>query len=195
VSGPATECAKPRVSAARRDPASCIAARSELIAIAYPDEATAREVRDTLLERQRGHSIYLEDVVVVTRDGDSKFRLHQPTSRPRPGRPVARCGGTLIGMLFSAPLLGTVIGAASGAAAGALSDIGIQNDFLRERREKVAPGKAATIVLVRKVTPDKVVPEIAKYGGEVLRTSLNEEGERRLQEALCSGAGLAGDGT
>jgi uncharacterized membrane protein len=87
-----------------------------------------------------------------------------------------------------------VIDAASGAAGGAWSDIGIQDDFLRELGAKLTPGKAATIVLVRKVTPDKVLPEIAAYGGEVLQTSLNDEGERRLQDALSSGAGPAAEG-
>ena len=40
---------------------------------------------------------------------------------------------------------------------------------------------------VQKVTPDKVLPEISDYGGHVLQTSLSEEGERHLQEALDSG--------
>lgn len=87
---------------------------------------------------------------------------------------------------------GTVIGAASGAAGGALSDIGIEDDFLRELGQQLSPGKAATIVLVRKVTPDKVLPEISGYGGEVLQTSLTDEGEKRLQGALSSGASSAG---
>jgi uncharacterized membrane protein len=39
-------------------------------------------------------------------------------------------------------------------------------------------------VLVRQVTPDKVIPRISQYGGKVLQTSLSNESEQRLQEAL-----------
>jgi uncharacterized membrane protein len=160
---------------------------SDLIAVAYPDESTAREVRDTLVELQRSHSIELEDVVVVTRDGDGKVKLQQATNLTGAGAAGGALWGTLIGMLFLAPLLGAIVGGATGAAAGALSDIGVQDDFLRELGRELEPGAAAVIVLVRKVTPDKVLPEISRYGGHVLQTSLNDEGERRLQEALEGG--------
>jgi hypothetical protein len=37
---------------------------------------------------------------------------------------------------------------------------------------------------VRHATPDKVVAEIAKYGGTVLQSSLSHEDEAKLQAAL-----------
>ena len=161
---------------------------SDLIAVAYPDEATAREVRDKLIELQRGHTIELEDIVVVTRDDQGRVKLHQAASLPAAGALGGALWGSLIGLLFLAPLLGAVVGGASGAAAGALTDIGVNDDFLRELGQKLPNGGAAVIVLVRKVTPDKVLPEISPYRGHVLQTSLNEEGERRLEEALSAGA-------
>ena len=45
-------------------------------------------------------------------------------------------------------------------------------------------GRAALLVLVRHSTPDKVLPEIQQYGGEVLQTSLSNEAEERLRDAL-----------
>jgi len=39
-------------------------------------------------------------------------------------------------------------------------------------------------VVVRKVTPDKVIEALKPYGGTVLKTSLTHEDETRLQEAL-----------
>lgn len=52
---------------------------SDLIAIAYPDESTAR---DTLVELRRVHAIELEEVVVVTCDGDGQVNLPPALSRP-----------------------------------------------------------------------------------------------------------------
>jgi uncharacterized membrane protein len=39
-------------------------------------------------------------------------------------------------------------------------------------------------VLVRKVTPDKVLPQVSEYGGEVIQTSLDDAAEERLREVL-----------
>jgi uncharacterized membrane protein len=55
---------------------------------------------------------------------------------------------------------------------------------MAELGQKLTPGGPALIVLVRKVTPDKVLPEIASYGGDVIQTSLDNESEERLREAL-----------
>jgi uncharacterized membrane protein len=76
------------------------------------------------------------------------------------------------------------VGAASGAAAGALTDVGVDNRFLKELGERLEPGAAALIVLVHRSTPDKVLPEIQRYGGEVLQSSLSDEAEEQLQAAL-----------
>ena len=94
--------------------------------------------------------------------------------------------GGLIGLIFLAPLLG----AAAGAASGALTDLGIEDRFMKELGQSLPEGGAALFVLVRQVTPDKVIPRISEYGGKVLQTSLSNESEQRLQEAL-NAAGAA----
>ena len=52
--------------------------------------------------------------------------------------------------------------------------------------ETLQPKTSALFVLVRKVTPDKVLEEIAPYGGTVLRTSLTKDEEAQLQEVLST---------
>ena len=80
------------------------------------------------------------------------------------------------------------LGAAAGAAGGALSDTGVDDDFMKRLGEELAPGKAALIVLVRNMSADKVLPEI-KIPGTVIQTSLSNEDEQRLQEALDAARG------
>jgi uncharacterized membrane protein len=46
------------------------------------------------------------------------------------------------------------------------------------------PGTSALFLMVEKVTPDKAVEAMSKYGGTVLKTSLSKEGEQELQDAL-----------
>ena len=42
--------------------------------------------------------------------------------------------------------------------------------------------------MLEKVTPDKAVDAMSKYGGTVLKTSLSKEDEKELQEAMHGGA-------
>ena len=157
---------------------------SNLVAIAYPDRDTAEQVRRTLLEMQKEHLIELEDLVVVTRNPDGTVKLHQGASLAGAGAAGGALWGGLIGLLFFAPLFGMAIGAASGAAAGHFSDVGVDDNFMKELGDKLENNGAAVIVLVRKSTPDKVVPRISEYGGHVIQSSLDSEAEESLKSAI-----------
>jgi uncharacterized membrane protein len=162
---------------------------ANLVAIAYDDVDQAQQVTQTLGELMKEHSIELEDVVIVEHRADGKIKLHQPSLAGIGATGGALWGG-LIGLIFFMPLLGLAIGAASGAAAGALTDSGIDDNFMKELGDKLPQGGAAVFVLVREATADKVVPEISKFGGHVIQSSLSNEQETALQEAL-DGRGAA----
>ena len=159
---------------------------ANLIAIAYPDEATAREVLTTLARLQTEKSIELEDAVIVTRNQDGKVKLHQTSKTAAMGATGGALWGGLIGLIFLAPLLGMAVGAAAGGAAGALTDVGVDDKFMKDLGSKLEPGKAALIVLVQRSTPDKVLPEIAQFPGEIIQSSLSNEAEEQLQKAIAS---------
>ncbi len=159
---------------------------SDLIAIAYDDEFKAEEVRLTLAKLQKEHLIELEDAAVVVKNKDGKVKLKQAINLTASGAVSGSFWGLLIGTLFFAPIVGAAVGAASGALSGALSDIGVDDDFMRELGETMTPETSALFVLVRKVTPDKVLEEIAPFGGKVLRTSLTKDKEEQLQEVLTN---------
>ena len=65
---------------------------SNLVAVAYPDEATASEVAQTLIELQKEHSIQLDDLVVAIRKDNGKIKLKQSFSPAGPAPPEAPCG-------------------------------------------------------------------------------------------------------
>jgi uncharacterized membrane protein len=156
---------------------------SNLVAIAYDDVDSAQGVMASLTDLQREHSLTLDDAVIIERRQDGKIKLHQPSAAGAGAAGGAVWGG-LIGLLFLNPLLGMAIGAASGAAAGAMSDFGVDDNFMKELGQKLQPGNAAVLVLVREATRDKVLPEISKYGGQVIQSSLSNEQEAALQEML-----------
>src|SRR5690606_21419999 len=95
--------------------------------------------------------------------------------------------GLLIGLIFFAPIFGLAIGAIAGALAGRFSDYGIDDKFIKEVAESVGPGDSAVFLLVKKMTPDKVVGAIKDYGGRVIRTALSETEEANLRGAFGAG--------
>jgi len=158
---------------------------SDLVAIAYPDQATAERVRGRLGEAIKSRILELDDAVIVTRGQDGKIKVHQSRSPVGAGATGGALWGGLIGLLFLAPLLGMAIGAAAGAAGGALADYGVDDSFMKNLGAKLEPGGAALIVLVRKMTPDKMLENIQEHG-EVIQSSLSNEAEARLSEALAA---------
>jgi uncharacterized membrane protein len=159
---------------------------SDLVAVAYPDVETAREVASNIGEAQKARLIELEDLVVVERRRDGKIKLHQPSAAGVGATGGALWGG-LIGLIFFMPLVGMAIGAASGAAAGAMSDTGVDDQFMKDLGTKLEPGGAAVIALVRQANMEKILANV-KIRGEVIQTSLTGDSEQALRDALA-GAG------
>jgi len=157
---------------------------STLVAIAYPDADTAERVRGELVQATKEHLLQLEDAVVVVHEPDGKIKLHQAMSTTGAGATGGALWGGLIGLIFLAPLFGMAIGAASGALAGKVSDVGVNDDFMKQLGAKLPPGGAALIMLGRADAPDRVLERVKPYGGEVIQTSLDNEQEERLRSAL-----------
>jgi uncharacterized membrane protein len=76
-------------------------------------------------------------------------------------------------------------GAIAGAVSGSMSHVGITEEFIRELADHLKPGTSALCVLVSQ-HPDRIVEEIAGYGGKVLRSSLLHEDEAKLLAVLDS---------
>ena len=157
---------------------------SDLIVVGYDDMFKAEEVRLKLLKMQKEYLVDLEDAVVAVKKDDGKVKLNQMYHLAASGAVGGGFWGMLIGLIFLNPILGAVVGAGAGAAAGALSDVGIDDDFMKKLAEQLQPGTSVLFVLIRKMTADKVLAELSGSGGKVLQTSLSHEDETKLQIAL-----------
>jgi uncharacterized membrane protein len=164
---------------------------STLVAIAYPDTATAEKVRQELMQATKEHLVRLEDAVVVEHQADGKIKLHQAMNTTGAGAAGGALWGGLIGLIFLAPLFGMAIGAASGAIGGKMTDVGVNDDFMKELGAKLQPGGAALIALGSTDARDKVIDRVKQYGGEVIQTSLGAEEEQQLRAALGEQAATA----
>jgi uncharacterized membrane protein len=158
---------------------------SELVVIAFPSEAKAEEVRQKLLAMQQEYLIELGDAVIAVKDDKGQIKLNQLLNTTAAGAVSGTFWGTLIGLIFLMPLAGAALGAASGAIGGALTDVGINDKWMKDTAAAIQPGTAALFLLIRKVTADKVLERLKGEGGTVLKTSLDHTKEAALQQALA----------
>ena len=158
---------------------------SDLLVIAFPTEAQAEEVRTKLLGLQREYLIELGDAVVAVKGADGQVKLNQIFQPVAAGAASGALWGSLIGLVLLMPLVGAAIGAASGALGGKLTDLGINDNFMKDAAKTLESGHAALFLLIRKMTTDKVLAELQGTGGTILRSSFDETKEEALREALA----------
>ena len=161
---------------------------STLIAVSYDDPFKAEEIRLKLQKMQTAYLIDLDDAVVAVKNAKGKVKLDQMHNMTAFGAASGGFWGTLVGLLFLAPLLGLAVGAAAGAVAGALRDVGINDQFMKDLAETLKPNTSALFVLVRKITPERVLEELKGTGGKILQTSLSHAETDRLQNTLAEAA-------
>src|SRR6185312_5486782 len=164
---------------------------SDLIAIIYPSEAKAEEVRQRLFKLQKEYLITLSDAVIAVKTDAGQVKLNQLVNTTAIGAASGSFWGLLVGLVFLNPLIGVAVGAASGALGGALSDFGINDSFMKQLAGKIDAWSAALFLLIKNMTADKVLREVKDSGGTVLQTTLDDNKEQKLRDILTKAAASA----
>lgn len=157
---------------------------STLVAIGYPDETTATAAAEEARRLAADLIIEPEAIAVISRDADGKFHVNTTHHAVGDGASWGMFWGFLFGLLFFIPVFGMAIGAGLGALMGKVAKTGIDKQFQEQVRDMVQPGTSALFLVVDKVTPDKAVEGLSRYGGTVLKSSLSKDQEKELQDAL-----------
>jgi uncharacterized membrane protein len=160
---------------------------ADLIAIGYPDEATADAAAAEAQRLARDLIIQPDAIAVIVRDEEGCYHVHTNHHLVGGGATWGMFWGLLFGLLFLIPVFGMAIGAGMGALMGKLTKSSIDKQFQDQVRDMLKPGTSCLFLMLEKVTPDKAVEAMSKYGGTVLKTSLSKEDEKELQEALHGG--------
>jgi uncharacterized membrane protein len=164
---------------------------ADLIAIGYPDEATAEAAAEEARGLARDLIIEPDAIAAIVRDKEGKFHVHTSHHPVSTGATWGMFWGVLFGLLFFIPVFGLAVGAGLGALMGKITKTGIDKAFQDQVRGMLQPGTSALFLMVEKVTPDKAVEAMSQYGGTVLKTSLSKDDEKELQDALHGGQAAA----
>jgi uncharacterized membrane protein len=157
-----------------------------LSVLKFNDPHGADRVLIALQGLQERQMITLEDAAVISwPQGSKKPKTRQLHSTAGAGALGGAFWGFLFGLIFFVPFLGAAMGAGMGALSGSLADVGIDDDFINEVRDKVTEGTSALFALTSGASaPDKVVDELKQYDFEIISTNLPEEQEQKLREAF-----------
>jgi len=140
----------------------------DLVFIAFSTGQKAEEVRQKVFSLPRDYLIELGDAVAVVKNEEDEIKLNQMMNLTAAGAGSGGLWGTRIGFIFLMPLVGTAIGAASGPRGGKLSDIGINDRFMKDAAAALRPNSTCLLLLVRKMTTDKVLADLKGIGGTLV---------------------------
>lgn len=145
----------------------------------------AKEALDRLTAAQSEGLIVIDDAAWVSwEEGKKKPKTHQAQSPTGAGAMWGGFWGLLFGLLFFVPLLGLAIGAGFGAMGGSLVDVGIDDRFINQVRDKIVPGTSALFVLSEQAVVDRLAERFGGGHAELIQTNLSAEEEAKLREAF-----------
>ena len=151
-----------------------------LVVVGFDEPHKGEEVRLKLQELQSEYLVDVADVVVAVKDEAGKVKLHHAGNLMADAAVFQGFCGSLTSLILQ--------NAAAGAASGALTDVGINDHFMKELAGTLIPGSSTLFVLTRSPSPDsdRMLEELKGLGGKILMTSLSHEDEARLQAALSA---------
>ena len=156
---------------------------SQVVAISFDSEDDARSALGSLRGLEKAGQIHFEDTAIVAHHADGKFEVkNEASSTTETGAVVGALLGGLLFVVF--PIAGIALGAAAGAGVGALLGNGVDGDFVKEVKEQLPPGKSALFLVIKDASADATIPALRRYHGEVIQTTLDEDTESALRDAM-----------
>lgn len=152
----------------------------------FPTALGAEQAEHTLKQLSKQELITVHDAAIVSfPEGAKKPKTQQLQSMKGVGALGGSFWGFLFGLIFFVPLLGMAVGAGLGALSGSMTDVGIDDDFIRTMRDEITPGTSALFLLTSDAVMDKVKEAFAGQSMELLTTNLSQEQDTALREVFA----------
>ena len=157
-----------------------------LTAVKFSTPEGAGQMLTKIEAMQKRELIKLVDAAIVTWPvGSKKPRTKQLTDLTGVGALQGAFWGMLFGLIFFVPFFGMAVGAAMGAISGKFADYGINDDFIKQTRDKVTEGTSALFLMTSQAVTDKVLDELKGFQFELIASNLSKEEEAQLMAAFA----------
>ena len=157
---------------------------ADLIAIGYDDMTTAELAMAEVQSMQAELVIEADAVAAIVRDESGKLKTITNQHMVGAGATWGMFWGFLFGILFFVPFFGMAFGLGMGAIMGKIEKGGVDKGFQDQVRDKLKPGTSALFIVFEKMTTDKALAALSKFGGTVMKTSLSDEATAEIQKEL-----------
>lgn len=152
----------------------------------FPTAEGAETAEETLKSLQKQELIKIHDAAIVSYpEGAKKPKTKQLNSLAGVGALGGAFWGLLFGLIFLIPLLGMAIGAGIGALTGSMSDVGIDDDFIKRVRAEIQPGTSALFLLSSDAVIDKVLDAFKGQSVQLVETNLSNDQEQKLRDVFA----------
>lgn len=159
---------------------------ASLTVLKFSTPEGAQQMLDKIQHLQKMQLITIQDAAIVTwPNGKSKPKTKQLVSMAGMGALQGAFWGMLFGLIFFVPFFGLAVGAAFGALGGKMADYGIDDNFIKQTREKVTEGTSALFLLSSNAVQDKVLDELKGFEFELIASNLTKEQEEQLKAAFA----------
>jgi len=146
----------------------------------------AERAEDTLESLSKQGLIKIHDAAIVSfPEGAKKPKTRQLRNMTGAGALGGSFWGLLFGLIFFVPLLGMAIGAGLGALSGSLTDVGIDDQFIKAMRETITPGTSALFVMSSDAVLDKVREAFEGQPMQLVQANLSREQEKTLRDVFA----------
>lgn len=156
-----------------------------LTVLKFPTPDGAEKAAAKLSDLEKQHLIKVEDAAIVSWEpGKKKPKTRQAMPTTGIGALDGAFWGMLFGLIFFVPILGMAIGALAGALSGSMADLGINDQFIKDVRDKVTEGTSALFALTSDAVVDRVIDAFKDDQAELIATNLPKEQETQLRTAF-----------
>ncbi|MEV6284016.1 DUF1269 domain-containing protein [Kribbella sp. NPDC051770] len=159
---------------------------THLVVLGLDSREDAERVIQLTEDLAKQQLLQRDDAAIAYKDAKGKVRIEQTIALTGPAAASGALWGTVIGLIFLNPIAGLAVGAATGAVAGKLTDVGINDDLIKQVGSQLQEGKAAVFLLARSATVDRVVDALKPFSPTIIQTNLTKEREEELIQALQS---------
>lgn len=162
---------------------------SQLVVTTFADADTAERALAAIQGVASNGALAITDYAVIVKDAEGNVSTKNRVSTNTAwGAGIGAALGGLLSFMF--PLAGIAIGAGGGALIGKQIGDNVDQSFVRQVQEGLAPGASALFVLVREAGADggagprALVAALEPFEGTLYQTTLSSELEEQLKDAL-----------
>ena len=157
-----------------------------LTALKFATPEGAGQMLDKIKSLQKMELIKLQDAAIVTWPmGKKAPKTKQLVNMAGMGAVQGAFWGMLFGLIFFVPFFGLAVGAAMGALGGKMADYGIDDNFIKQARDKITEGTSALFLLTSDAVQDKLLDELKGFKFELISSNLTKEQEEQLMAAFA----------